>query len=286
MSQKAPISISQSLLELFATVRQQAEQYANVYEILLRKAYELDRLRASSYQEFDALKHSVQETQRALQAMVEEQLERMRSQHQHVEELYTQLSSIEQLSTRLAELEQRLAKRAIELDAVLLTIRHMVEKATAERFSALEDYVSSKLRTLEGDLSTLDSHIYATQEFFKKEVAELSEELARYIRKIPETRYIIDETNKYILSLLEEAEHRFQEKLSSYTTQLDERISQALSRLFGEANLAADLARANARTQQLLNRADALERKMSVSLLLSLTLGGIALIVALITILF
>jgi hypothetical protein len=35
----------------------------------------------------------------------------------------------------------------------------MVETATDERFGKLEDYIAIKLRTIEGDVSTLDSHI-------------------------------------------------------------------------------------------------------------------------------
>jgi len=62
------------LLELFGTVRQQAEQYKAVYETLLGKAYELDQFRASAYHEFDQLKHSVRQLQHSLQSAVESEL--------------------------------------------------------------------------------------------------------------------------------------------------------------------------------------------------------------------
>jgi len=123
------------------------------------------------------------------------------------------------------------------------------------------------------------------QEFFKKEIADLSEDLARYKKKLPETRYILDETSKYIVSMLDEAERRFNDKLNDYSAQVDERIGQALLRLFGNTDLASDLARANARAQEIVRRADALERRMSLSVRISLVLGGVALILALITIL-
>ncbi|RMF34083.1 MAG: hypothetical protein D6747_05585 [Chlorobiota bacterium] len=285
MPQTSGIPVSQSLLELFSTVRQQAEQYKAVYETLMRKAYELDQFRATAYHEFDQLKHSVQDLQQMLRGSVESELEQFREHISLVERMYTELATIEQLRVSLTKLEERFAKRTLELDAILLSIRQMVESATDERFGKLEDYIASKLRTIEGDVSTLDSHIYAMQEFFKKEIAELNEELARYKKKIPETRYILDETSKYIVSMLEEAERRFNDKLDDYSAQVDERIGQALSRLFGNTDLASDLARANARAQEIIRRADALERRMSLSVWISLVLGGVALILALITIL-
>lgn len=285
MPQPSGIPVSQSLLELFSTVRQQAEQYKAVYETLLRKAYELDQFRASAYHEFDSLKHSVHELQQSLRDAVESELEQFREHIGQVERMYSELATIEKLRESLTKLEERFAKRTLELDAILLSIRQMVETATDERFCKLEDYIASKLRTIEGDVSTLDSHIYAMQEFFKKEIAELSEELARYKKKIPETRYILDETSKYIVSMLEEAERRFNDKLADYSAQVDERIGQALGRLFGNTDLASDLARANARAQEIIRRADALERRMSLSVWISLVLGGVALILALITIL-
>ncbi|GBD04855.1 hypothetical protein HRbin20_00425 [bacterium HR20] len=285
MPQPTGIPVSQSLLELFSTVRQQAEQYKAVYETLLRKAYELDQFRATAYHEFDQLKHSVQQLQQALHRSVESELEQFREHVGQVERIYSELATIEQLRDNLIKLEERFAKRTLELDAILLSIRQMIESATDERFGKLEDYIASKLRTIEGDVSTLDSHIYAMQEFFKKEIAELNEELARYKKKIPETRYILDETSKYIVSMLEEAERRFNDKLEDYSAQVDERIGQALSRLFGNTDLASDLARANARAQEIIRRADALERRMSLSVWISLVLGGVALILALITIL-
>jgi hypothetical protein len=285
MPQTSGIPVSQSLLELFSTVRQQAEQYKAVYETLMRKAYELDQFRATAYHEFDQLKHSVQDLQQMLRGSVESELEQFREHISLVERMYTELATIEQLRVSLTKLEERFAKRTLELDAILLSIRQMVESATDERFGKLEDYIASKLRTIEGDVSTLDSHIYAMQEFFKKEIAELNEVLARYKKKIPETRYILDETSKYIVSMLEEAERRFNDKLDDYSAQVDERIGQALSRLFGNTDLASDLARANARAQEIIRRADALERRMSLSVWISLVLGGVALILALITIL-
>ncbi|GIV50389.1 MAG: hypothetical protein KatS3mg038_0910 [Candidatus Kapaibacterium sp.] len=285
MPQPSGIPVSQSLLELFSTVRQQAEQYKAVYETLLRKAYELDQFRATAYHEFDQLKHAVQQLQQELRRSVESELEQFREHVGHVERVYGELATIEQLRDNLSKLEERFAKRTLELDAILLSIRQMIESATDERFGKLEDYIASKLRTIEGDVSTLDSHIYAMQEFFKKEIAELNEELARYKKKIPETRYILDETSKYIVSMLEEAERRFNDKLDDYSAQVDERIGQALSRLFGNTDLASDLARANARAQEIIRRADALERRMSLSVWISLVLGGVALILALITIL-
>ena len=285
MPQHNSVPVSQSLLELFGTVRQQAEQYKAVYETLLRKAYELDQFRASAYHEFDQLKHSVRQLQHSLQSAVESELTQFRDHVQDVERIYGELAAIEKLRENLSKLEERFVKRTIELDAILLSIRHMVETATDERFGKLEDYIASKLRTIEGDVSTLDSHIYAMQEFFKKEIADLSEDLARYKKKIPETRYILDETSKYIVSMLDEAERRFNDKLNDYSAQVDERIGQALLRLFGNTDLASDLARANARAQEIVRRADALERRMSLSVWISLVLGGVALILALITIL-
>ncbi|GIV56532.1 MAG: hypothetical protein KatS3mg040_1300 [Candidatus Kapaibacterium sp.] len=285
MPQPSGIPVSQSLIELFSTVRQQAEQYKAVYETLLRKAYELDQFRATAYHEFDQLKHTVQQLQQELRRSVESELEQFREHVGYVERIYGELATIEQLRDNLSKLVERFAKRTLELDTILLSIRQMIESATDERFGKLEDYIASKLRTIEGDVSTLDSHIYAMQEFFKKEIAELNEELARYKKKIPETRYILDETSKYIVSMLEEAERRFNDKLDDYSTQVDERIGQALSRLFGNTDLASDLARANARAQEIIRRADALERRMSLSVWISLVLGGVALILALITIL-
>jgi len=285
MPQHNSVPVSQSLLELFGTVRQQAEQYKAVYETLLRKAYELDQFRASAYHEFDQLKHSVRQLQHSLQSAVESELTQFRDHVQDVERIYGELAAIEKLRKNLSKLEERFVKRTIELDAILLSIRQMVETATDERFGKLEDYIASKLRTIEGDVSTLDSHIYAMQEFFKKEIADLSEDLARYKKKIPETRYILDETSKYIVSMLDEAERRFNDKLNDYSAQVDERIGQALLRLFGNTDLASDLARANARAQEIVRRADALERRMSLSVWISLVLGGVALILALITIL-
>lgn len=279
------IPISQSLLELFDTVRSQAEQYRMVYETLLRKAYELDRLRATSYQEFDWLKHSVEELSNSLRAAVEAELEQFRDKIAHVERTYAELSEITHLRDNLVKLEERFTKRTIELDAVLMSIRQMVETATAERFTKLEDYIANKLRAIEQDVSTLDSHIYAMQEFFKKEIADLSEDLARYKKKIPETRYILDETNKYIVSVLDDAERRFYDKLDEVSAAVDERIGAAVNQLHGNIELANELARANARAQELVKRADALERRMSVSVWISLILGGVALILALITIL-
>jgi hypothetical protein len=285
MPQHNSVPVSQSLLELFGTVRQQAEQYKAVYETLLRKAYELDQFRASAYHEFDQLKHSVRQLQHSLQSAVESELTQFRDHVQDVQRIYGELAAIEKLRENLSKLEERFVKRTIELDAILLSIRQMVETATDERFGKLEDYIASKLRTIEGDVSTLDSHIYAMQEFFKKEIADLSEDLARYKKKIPETRYILDETSKYIVSMLDEAERRFNDKLNDYSAQVDERIGQALLRLFGNTDLASDLARANARAQEIVRRADALERRMSLSVWISLVLGGVALILALITIL-
>jgi hypothetical protein len=273
------------LLELFDTVRSQAEQYRMVYETLLRKAYELDRLRATSYQEFDWLKHSVEELSNSLRAAVEAELEQFRDKIAHVERTYAELSEITHLRDNLVKLEERFTKRTIELDAVLMSIRQMVETATAERFTKLEDYIANKLRAIEQDVSTLDSHIYAMQEFFKKEIADLSEDLARYKKKIPETRYILDETNKYIVSVLDDAERRFYDKLDEVSAAVDERIGAAVNQLHGNIELANELARANARAQELVKRADALERRMSVSVWISLILGGVALILALITIL-
>lgn len=284
-SEPLRISVSQSLLELFDTVRKQAEQYSAIYETLLRKAYELDRLRATSYQEFDQLKHSVYQLQHSLRDTVEQHLERLHTQFAHIERLYGELEAIEKLRDNLVKLEERFAKRTIELDAVLMTIRHLVEAATDERFHKLEEYIAAKLRTIEGDVGTLDSHIYAMQEFFKKEIADLSEDLARYKKKIPETRYILDETSKYIVSMLEDAERRFNDKLTEYSAQVDERINQVLSRLFGNNDLAGQLAHANAQAQAIIRRADALERRMSLSVWISLILGGVALVLALITIL-
>ncbi|MCX7929261.1 MAG: hypothetical protein N2663_00850 [Chlorobi bacterium] len=282
--QSVRASVSESLLELFDTVRRQAEQYRSVYETLLRKAYELDRLRATAYQDFDRLKHSTEDLQQSLCRSVEESIEHFRSQFAHIEQIHQQLSDIERLRDNLVVLEERFAKRTLELDAVLMTIRHMVETATSDRFAKLEDYIAAKLRAIEGDVGTLDSHIYAMQEFFKKEIADLSEDLARYKKKIPETRYILDETNKYIISMLEDAERRFDEKLSEYSVRVDDHIERALARLFGNNDLAKDLARANARAKEMIRRADALERRMSLSVWISLVLGGVALILALITI--
>jgi len=188
MPQQNSVPVSQSLLELFGTVRQQAEQYKAVYETLLRKAYELDQFRASAYHEFDQLKHSVRQLQHSLQSAVESELTQFRDHVQNVERIYGELAAIEKLRENLSKLEERFVKRTIELDAILLSIRQMVETATDERFGKHEDYIASKLRTIEGDVSTLDSHIYAMQEFFKKEIADLSEDLARYKKKIPETR--------------------------------------------------------------------------------------------------
>ncbi|GIV53993.1 MAG: hypothetical protein KatS3mg039_0511 [Candidatus Kapaibacterium sp.] len=277
--------VSQSLLELFDTVRKQAEQYSAVYETLLRKAYELDRLRATSYQEFDQLKHSIEDLKASLRTAVEEELEQFRSHVAQVDRIYGELDAIAQLRDNLLKLEDRFTKRTLELDSVLMSIRHMVETATRERFAKLEDYIAGKMRTIEADVGTLDSHIYAMQEFFKKEIAELSEDLTRYKKKIPETRYILDETNKYIVSMLDDAERRFGEKLSEFSAAVDERIGQALNRLLGSNDLANDLARANARAQELIKRADALERRMSLSVWISLILGGVALVLALITML-
>lgn len=284
MSRSSP-SVSQSLLELFATVRQQAEQYSAVYDALLRKAYELDRLRAEAYQDFDRLKHAAEELQQELRSRVDSYLNDFQQRYHLVEELAGKLEQMEQLRARLVELEERLTKRTLELDTVLMTIRHMVNTATDERFQRLEDYIANKIRAIEQDVGTLDSHVYAMQEFFKKEIADLSEELARYKKKVPETRYILDETNKYIVSLLEEAERRFQDKLNESTAQVEERISQVVGRLLSDVNLSTDILRANATAQEMLKRAELLERKMSLVMWISLGLGGVALILALITIL-
>lgn len=276
-------TLSQEIVGLFDTVRKQADAYVNVFELLTRKSYELDRQRTAAQKELVAFKA---ESERCLQhtgQRLEDTLTDFAHKIHHIEEIYGELEQIRQFREELQELKQVLENRSVELDTIIHSIRAVVKKEADAESAKIERRVATKLMAMENDLATFDSRLYSIQEFQKREVVSLGEEIDRFKNKIAETKYIVEETTRIVNDTIERAEGNMGERMLQYNDMLDKKVQDAMKALSSDDDMQRTMRKMGAEVLSLYKRTSILENKSGIALWIAIGGAIAAIAISLIT---
>jgi len=277
------LNISTNIASLFDTVRKQADAYANVFELLTRKSYDLDRQRHTTHLATVAMKEESDYALHEFKTKCLEVISEFKHEISEVHELHNELDSIVKLKTVLESLQTNFNANTIQLDDSIKTIASTIKKETEKEFQAIERKVASKIQLIENHVTTFDSRLYSIQEFQKREVSILGDEVDRFKNKIAETKYIVDETNKIVHNMMEKAELQFNEKLAKFHIELDDKVNSVFNQLSNEKNTPKGTTKNNKLnndTSFVTNRIKQLESRINRTMVFTVLIAIVSIIVS------
>ncbi len=278
-------TINYDIIGLFDKVRKQADAYANIYEMLTRKSYELDRQRHDTHIATLDFKQRSETSLKQFQDDSRKIQDKFQHEISHVEELYNELYKISEISKDVEQLQFLLNSRAQQVDEMIKTISSIVKRETEKEFLSIEKKIATKIQYVDNLVATFDSRLYSIQEFQKREVTVLGDEIDRFKSKIAETKYIVDETSKIVHNTVENAELQFNEKMNKFYIEVEDRVNKVIFDLTTEKqNLSARAGASGSDITYLNNRVKELSNKVNFSAVVASVIGVIALIVSLLAI--
>lgn len=278
-------TINYDIIGLFDKVRKQADAYANIYEMLTRKSYELDRQRHDTHIATMDFKQRSETSLKQFQDDSRKIQDKFQHEISHVEELYNELYKINEISKDVEQLQFLLNSRAEQVDEMIKTISSIVKRETEKEFLSIEKKIATKIQYVDNLVATFDSRLYSIQEFQKREVTVLGDEIDRFKSKIAETKYIVDETSKIVHNTVENAELQFNEKMNKFYIEVEDRVNKVIFDLTTEKqNLTARAGASGSDITYLNNRVKELSNKVNFSAVVASVIGVIALIVSLLAI--
>ncbi|MFN8367692.1 MAG: hypothetical protein U0Y96_10715 [Candidatus Kapaibacterium sp.] len=278
-------TINYDIIGLFDKVRKQADAYANIYEMLTRKSYELDRQRHDTHIATMDFKQRSETSLKQFQDDSRKIQDKFQHEISHVEELYNELYKINEISKDVEQLQFLLNSRAQQVDEMIKTISSIVKRETEKEFLSIEKKIATKIQYVDNLVATFDSRLYSIQEFQKREVTVLGDEIDRFKSKIAETKYIVDETSKIVHNTVENAELQFNEKMNKFYIEVEDRVNKVIFDLTTEKqNLSARAGASGSDITYLNNRVKELSNKVNFSAVVASVIGVIALIVSLLAI--
>lgn len=278
-------TINYDIIGLFDKVRKQADAYANIYEMLTRKSYELDRQRHDTHIVTMDFKQRSETSLKQFQDDSRKIQDKFQHEISHVEELYNELYKINEISKDVEQLQFLLNSRAQQVDEMIKTISSIVKRETEKEFLSIEKKIATKIQYVDNLVATFDSRLYSIQEFQKREVTVLGDEIDRFKSKIAETKYIVDETSKIVHNTVENAELQFNEKMNKFYIEVEDRVNKVIFDLTTEKqNLSARAGASGSDITYLNNRVKELSNKVNFSAVVASVIGVIALIVSLLAI--
>ncbi|MBX7156498.1 MAG: hypothetical protein K1X91_16200 [Bacteriodetes bacterium] len=278
-------TINYDIIGLFDKVRKQADAYANIYEMLTRKSYELDRQRHDTHIATLDFKQRSETSLKQFQDDSRKIQDKFQHEISHVEELYNELYKISEISKDVEQLQFLLNSRAQQVDEMIKTISSIVKRETEKEFLSIEKKIATKIQYVDNLVATFDSRLYSIQEFQKREVTVLGDEIDRFKSKIAETKYIVDETSKIVHNTVENAELQFNEKMNKFYIEVEDRVNKVIFDLTTEKqNLSARAGASGSDITYLNNRVKELSNKVNFSAVVASVIGVIALIISLLAI--
>lgn len=278
-------TINYDIIGLFDKVRKQADAYANIYEMLTRKSYELDRQRHDTHIATMDFKQRSETSLKQFQDDSRNIQDKFQHEISHVEELYNELYKINEISKDVEQLQFLLNSRAQQVDEMIKTISSIVKRETEKEFLSIEKKIATKIQYVDNLVATFDSRLYSIQEFQKREVTVLGDEIDRFKSKIAETKYIVDETSKIVHNTVENAELQFNEKMNKFYIEVEDRVNKVIFDLTTEKqNLSARAGASGSDITYLNNRVKELSNKVNFSAVVASVIGVIALIISLLAI--
>ncbi|MBL7973876.1 MAG: hypothetical protein JNJ85_03120 [Candidatus Kapabacteria bacterium] len=278
-------TINYDIIGLFDKVRKQADAYANIYEMLTRKSYELDRQRHDTHIATMDFKQRSETSLKQFQDDSRKIQDKFQHEISHVEELYNELYKISEISKDVEQLQFLLNSRAQQVDEMIKTISSIVKRETEKEFLSIEKKIATKIQYVDNLVATFDSRLYSIQEFQKREVTVLGDEIDRFKSKIAETKYIVDETSKIVHNTVENAELQFNEKMNKFYIEVEDRVNKVIFDLTTEKqNLSARAGASGSDITYLNNRVKELSNKVNFSAVVASVIGVIALIISLLAI--
>lgn len=278
-------ALSNEIVGLFDRVRQQADSYSAAFEMLTRKGQDIDRQRQGIHQTLMSFKSEGEQHIASFDSAAATTITEFKLRIAKVEELHTGLAQIHQLRDSLIELQSRLESRSVELDTIISTIKHNVKKETKAEFMQQERKIASKLQALENEVTSFDSRLYTIQEFQKREVLNLGDEIDRFKNKIAETKYIVDETTKIVTNTVENAEINFTASLQKFNDEINQRVKSTLETLMGDDQVAQKLNKLQNENSYSMKRIGQLESRLNMVLWISVGTGAVAILLSIITLL-
>ncbi len=275
-------TLSRELVELFDNVSKQADEYIDMFNLLRRKARELDGTRTEMQQYLHSFRAECTDELAAHRQNMEQVLQELSDRIDFVQSVYEEMDGIHQLKEALQELRSSYHNRTVELDTVIHSIRTYLRKETETEFLAQEKKLALKIQNMESQLTSFDTRLYNTQDLHRREFMSISEEVNRFKNKITETKFIVDEATKIVNETVELADKNMNEKIRKYSVDIEAKMKTALDAMSAESTLKNKVDKLRVDVNNIEKKVGGSDQSINIRSALCLGMSAVALLISII----
>lgn len=275
-------TLSRELVELFDNVSKQADEYIDMFNLLRRKARELDGTRTEMQQYLHSFRAECTDELSANRQNMEQVLQELSNRIDFVQSVYEEMDGIHQLKEALQELRSSYHNRTVELDTVIHSIRTYLRKETETEFLAQEQKLALKIQNMESQLTSFDTRLYNTQDLHRREFMSISEEVNRFKNKITETKFIVDEATKIVNETVELADKNMNEKIRKYSVDIEAKMKTALDAMSAESTLKNKVDKLRVDVNNIEKKVGGSDQSVNIRSAICLGMSAVALLISII----
>lgn len=232
-------AISPEIKALFDTIKLQAKDYADAFDILDKEIKELKTLKDSVANLAIKLHERVESTLNESNKIFQDTFATLEPKVNKVIKVYDELDGIRELKESLITLHASLKRHSyefnsslealtnraeVEIDSTLLNLRNRIEKEVESETQKIEVKIALKLRHLEGKILGFDQKIWNMSDAQAREYKSLSDEIDSIRSKPINYKQLNDEIKK----ILDAGFGNNLQELISKTSDLEIRMQSAL----------------------------------------------------------
>lgn len=281
MSTPESKSISTEVAGLFDKIREQAREYgrlmAELDELVRQTSAQGDKVR----QECDLMRTTGQQSLKHVDDTMKQALATLQHKASTLDALYEQLSSVEQTRTSLQELSSVLQTQKREIEKIIKSSENQIRRIAEESYHNFETRAALQFQQIKDDIRVIDSKLVGLLDLHRREMRIVQDDIDQFKNKVTETKYIVDETTKIVTTMIEEAEHRIDTRITN--AQLAMQAQQHSTAASAELSSSSDSGSSAARreVEALRERVKVMEKAIASQRTVSIGLAVTAMLIAL-----
>lgn len=206
-------AVGSDIIGLFDTIRSQAEEYNYAFEAIRRETREVTHQRSVVQQALQQFQKRHEMAVVELTELMEDGVAAVEEKARTTEAAFKELSEIQKLRTVLEQLKATFGSHNTKLEAAISGLNKLVGQKVSEEFANLERKVAHRLKQDQEDIAMFDKRLQALQDYQRRELTSIGEDVNDFKSKITETKYIVDETQKIVEMMISQAETEIQAKI-------------------------------------------------------------------------
>ncbi|HYF02199.1 MAG TPA: hypothetical protein VEC36_02400 [Patescibacteria group bacterium] len=215
-------AVGPDIVELFDIIRMQAQEYTEAFAIIRQEATTAREQREAMQKMVRKFEQDHNFAMTELREMVDKTLQVFEEKTNYIRKTHSELAQIHSLRQNLEELRTTFGSHNSRLEAATKGVHKLVERQVGEEFSKLERKVAHRLKQDQEDIAMFDKRLQAIQDYQRRELNTIGEDVDDFKNKITETKYIVDETQKIIEFMISRAEADFELKIEQMEVMLEE----------------------------------------------------------------